>query len=667
MEKIEETIQNTESNNEKNEIVAEETEKLSKSVKYDASEIQVLEGLEPVRKRPGMYIGSTDAHGLHHLVQEVVDNSIDEALAGYCTQIDVILNEDGSCSVADNGRGIPTGVIAKEGKSAVEVVLTKLHAGGKFGGEGYKISGGLHGVGVSCVNALSTKLTVDVYQGGKHHFIEFSRGRSLAPLKVIGSSDKTGTTVTFYPDPEIFETTVFSYDNLKNRFREIAFLNKGLVIALEDKREGQEKREVFEFKGGIVEFVNYLNKNKQTLLSYPVYFNKFNHNEKGEVVNEVEVCFQYNDSYNEIINTYANNINTEEGGSHLDGFKNALTKVINDYAVKNKIIKENEKLSGEDCREGITAVISVKLREPQFEGQTKTKLGNSEMRTIVYKAMQESFGDYLEEHPNEARELIMKSVTAQRARDAARLARENTRRKGALETSTLPGKLADCSEKDSSLCEIYIVEGDSAGGSAKQGRDRRFQAILPLRGKILNVEKARLNRILENAEIRAMITAFGAGTGNDFDESKLRYDKIICMSDADVDGSHIRILLLTFFFRFMRPLIENGHVYAAQPPLYKVSKGKEDFYFYTDEDLNKWFDENGRKGTTLQRYKGLGEMNPDQLWETTMNPENRILLQVTMEDAIEADRLFSELMGEDPDLRRKFIEENATLVKDLDI
>ena len=667
MEKIEETIQNTVSNNEKNEIVAEETEKLSKSVKYDASEIQVLEGLEPVRKRPGMYIGSTDSHGLHHLVQEVVDNSIDEALAGYCTQIDVILNEDGSCSVADNGRGIPTGVIAKEGKSAVEVVLTKLHAGGKFGGEGYKISGGLHGVGVSCVNALSTKLTVDVYQGGKHHFIEFSRGRSLAPLKVIGSSDKTGTTVTFYPDPEIFETTVFSYDNLKNRFREIAFLNKGLVIALEDKREGQEKREVFEFKGGIVEFVNYLNKNKQTLLSYPVYFNKFNHNEKGEVVNEVEVCFQYNDSYNEIINTYANNINTEEGGSHLDGFKNALTKVINDYAVKNKIIKENEKLSGEDCREGITAVISVKLREPQFEGQTKTKLGNSEMRTIVYKAMQESFGDYLEEHPNEARELIMKSVTAQRARDAARLARENTRRKGALETSTLPGKLADCSEKDSSLCEIYIVEGDSAGGSAKQGRDRRFQAILPLRGKILNVEKARLNRILENAEIRAMITAFGAGTGNDFDESKLRYDKIICMSDADVDGSHIRILLLTFFFRFMCPLIENGHVYAAQPPLYKVSKGKEDFYFYTDEDLNKWFDENGRKGTTLQRYKGLGEMNPDQLWETTMNPENRILLQVTMEDAIEADRLFSELMGEDPDLRRKFIEENATLVKDLDI
>lgn len=654
-------------NLEEQQLENEEKEKLSKSVKYDASEIQVLEGLEPVRKRPGMYIGSTDSHGLHHLVQEVVDNSIDEALAGYCTQIDVIINADGSCSVVDNGRGIPTGIIPKEGKSAVEVVLTKLHAGGKFGGEGYKISGGLHGVGVSCVNALSTKLTVDVYQNGKHHFIEFARGRSLAPLKVIGSTDKTGTTVTFWPDPEIFETVEFNYDNLKNRFREIAFLNKGLVITLADRREGQERSDRFEFKGGIVEFVNYLNTNKQTLLSYPVYFNKFNHNDKGEVVNEVEVCFQYNDSYNEIINTYANNINTEEGGTHLDGFKNALTKVINDYAVKNKIIKENEKLSGEDCREGITAVISVKLREPQFEGQTKTKLGNSEMRTIVYKAMQESFGDYLEEHPNEARELIMKSITAQRARDAARNARELTRRKSVLENTTLPGKLADCSEKNSSLCEIYIVEGDSAGGSAKQGRDRRFQAILPLRGKILNVEKARLNRILENAEIRAMITAFGAGTGNDFDESKLRYNKIICMSDADVDGSHIRILLLTFFFRFMRPLIENGHVYAAQPPLYKVTRGKEEHYFYTDDELNAWFEENGRKGTTLQRYKGLGEMNPEQLWETTMNPEHRILLKITMEDAIEADKLFSQLMGEDPELRRQFIEENATLVTDLDV
>ena len=664
---IEKKIENVENSNADNVEFVDESKALSKSEKYDAGEIQVLEGLDPVRKRPGMYIGSTDEHGLHHLVTEVVDNSIDEALAGYCTEINVIINADGSCTVIDNGRGIPTGIIEKEGKSAVEVVLTKLHAGGKFGGQGYKISGGLHGVGVSCVNALSTKLIADVYQNGKHHYIEFARGRSLAPLKVIGSTDRRGTTITFYPDPEIFETVEFNYDTLKNRFREIAFLNKGLVITLEDRREGREKSDRFEFKGGIIEFVDYLNVNKTTLLPEPVYFNKFNHNDKGEVVNEIEVCFQYNESYNEIINSYANNINTEEGGTHLDGFKNALTKVINDYAVKNKIIKENEKLSGEDCREGITAVISVKLREPQFEGQTKTKLGNSEMRNIVYKAMQENFGDYLEEHPNEARELIMKSITAQRARDAARNARELTRRKSVLENTTLPGKLADCTEKDSSLCEIYIVEGDSAGGSAKQGRDRRFQAILPLRGKILNVEKARLNRILENAEIRAMITAFGAGTGNDFDESKLRYNKIICMSDADVDGSHIRILLLTFFFRFMRPLIENGHVYAAQPPLYKVARGKEEYYFYSDDELNTWFDENGRKGTTLQRYKGLGEMNPEQLWETTMNPEHRVLLQITMEDAIEADKLFNQLMGEDPELRREFIEENATLVTDLDV
>ena len=664
---LEKKIENVENSNADKVEFVDESKALSKSEKYDAGEIQVLEGLDPVRKRPGMYIGSTDEHGLHHLVTEVVDNSIDEALAGYCTEINVVINADGSCTVIDNGRGIPTGIIEKEGKSAVEVVLTKLHAGGKFGGQGYKISGGLHGVGVSCVNALSTKLIADVYQNGKHHYIEFARGRSIAPLKVIGSTDRRGTTITFYPDPEIFETVEFNYDTLKNRFREIAFLNKGLVITLEDRREGREKSDRFEFKGGIIEFVDYLNVNKTTLLPEPVYFNKFNHNDKGEVVNEIEVCFQYNESYNEIINSYANNINTEEGGTHLDGFKNALTKVINDYAVKNKIIKENEKLSGEDCREGITAVISVKLREPQFEGQTKTKLGNSEMRNIVYKAMQENFGDYLEEHPNEARELIMKSITAQRARDAARNARELTRRKSVLENTTLPGKLADCTEKDSSLCEIYIVEGDSAGGSAKQGRDRRFQAILPLRGKILNVEKARLNRILENAEIRAMITAFGAGTGNDFDESKLRYNKIICMSDADVDGSHIRILLLTFFFRFMRPLIENGHVYAAQPPLYKVARGKEEYYFYSDDELNAWFDENGRKGTTLQRYKGLGEMNPEQLWETTMNPEHRVLLQITMEDAIEADKLFNQLMGEDPELRREFIEENATLVTDLDV
>ena len=644
-----------------------EEQELSKSKKYDASDIQVLEGLDPVRKRPGMYIGSTDEHGLHHLVTEVVDNSIDEALAGYCTQIDVIINEDGSCSVSDNGRGIPTGIIEKEGKSAVEVVLTKLHAGGKFGGEGYKISGGLHGVGVSCVNALSSKLVAEVYQNGLYHVIEFSRGKTVTPLKIVGKTDKRGTTVTFWPDEEIFETTIFNYDTMKNRFREIAFLNKGLVISLEDKREGKERKETFEFKGGIVEFVDFLNKNRETILPNPVYFNKFNRNESGEIENEIEVCFQFNDGYSEIINAYANNINTEEGGTHLEGFKNGLTKVINDYAVKNKIIKENEKLSGEDCREGITAVISVKLRNPQFEGQTKTKLGNSEMRTIVYKAMVESFGDFLEEHPIEAKNLIMKSINAQRARDAARNARELTRRKSVLENTTLPGKLADCTEKNAEHCEIFLVEGDSAGGTAKQGRDRRFQAILPLRGKILNVEKARLHKILENNEIKNMITAFGAGIGSEFDESKLRYHKIISMTDADVDGAHIRILLLTFLFRYMKPLIEKGYVYSAKPPLYKVARGKDEKYFYSDSELNEELERNGRKGVTIQRYKGLGEMNAEQLWETTMNPEKRTLIQITMEDAIEADKLFNQLMGEDPELRRQFIEENATLVTDLDV
>lgn len=644
-----------------------EEQEIGKSVQYGADDIQVLEGLEPVRKRPGMYIGSTDEHGLQHLVTEVVDNSIDEALAGYCTHIEVVLHEDGSCSVSDNGRGIPTGMIAKEGKSAVEVVLTKLHAGGKFGGEGYKISGGLHGVGVSCVNALSTLMVADVYQNGLHHHIEFSRGKALFPLKIMGKTEKRGTTITFTPDSEIFETVDFNYDTMKNRFREIAFLNKGLVLSLEDKRPGQERKDVFEFKGGIVEFVDYLNKNRETILPYPVYFNKFNRNAAGEIENEIEVCFQFNESYSEIINAYANNINTEEGGTHLEGFKTALTKVINDYALANKIIKETEKLTGDDCREGITAVISVKLRNPQFEGQTKTKLGNSEMRNIVYKAMQEEFGDYLDQHPNEARALIMKSITAQRARDAARNARELTRRKSILESTTLPGKLSDCSEKDRRFCEIYLVEGDSAGGTAKSGRDRRFQAVLPLRGKILNVEKARLNRILENAEIKSMITAFGAGISNEFNEEKLRYDKIICMTDADVDGAHIRILLLTFFFRYMRPLIERGHVYAAKPPLYKVTRNKEEKYFYSDEELETWYAENGRKGCAQQRYKGLGEMDANQLWETTMNPENRILIQITLEDAIEAEKMFNHLMGEDPELRRQFIEENASMVTDLDI
>ena len=473
--------------------------------------------------------------------------------------------------------------------------------------------------------------------------------------------DKRGTTVTFLPDDEIFETVDFDYDLMRNRFREIAFLNKGLVITLEDKRTEPAKFEKFEFKGGIIEFVDYLNKNKETLFPNPIYFNKFN------ATNEVEVAFQYNDGYNEQIHSYANNINTEEGGTHLVGFKNALTKAINDYAQKNKIIKESEKLSGDDCREGITAIISVKLMNPQFEGQTKTKLGNSEMRAITEKAVLEGFGDFLEEHPKEARELVLKCITAQRARDAARNARDLTRRKGVLESTTLPGKLADCSEKDPTHCEIYLVEGDSAGGTAKQGRDRRFQAILPLRGKILNVEKARLNKILENAEIKAMITAFGAGIHDDFNEEKLRYNKIICMTDADVDGSHIRILLLTFFFRFMRPLIEKGHVYAAQPPLYKLTRGKDELYFYSDEELEANLNEFGRKGITLQRYKGLGEMTASQLWETTMNPGNRVLLQVTMKDAIEADAVFNQLMGEDPELRRQFIQDNATIVDELDV
>ena len=639
----------------------EEEKDLKHSAHYGAGDIQVLEGLDPVRKRPGMYIGSTDERGLHHLIIEVVDNSIDEALAGYCTEITVTFNEDGSCTVLDNGRGIPTGMHPTEHKSCVEVVLTKLHAGGKFGGEGYKISGGLHGVGLSCVNALSSWLKVDVFQNGIHYYQEFKRGIPQFELKQLEKTDYRGTMVTFMPDDEIFETLNFNYETMRARFREIAFLNKGLVIKLEDKRPGQEKAEIFEFKGGIVEFVDYLNKNKETLFPEPIYL----HKEFRD--SEVEICFQYNDGYSEMIHAYANNINTEEGGTHLTGFKDSITKVINDYAQSNKLIKENEKLSGDDVREGITAIISVKLMNPQFEGQTKTKLGNSEMRTIVSKVMQEEFGAFLEEHPKEAKDLVIKCVSAQRAREAARSARDLTRRKTILESTTLPGKLADCSEKNPKFCEIYLVEGDSAGGSAKQGRDRRFQAILPLRGKILNVEKTRLPKVLENNEIKSMITAFGTGISNEFNMEKLRYNKIISMTDADVDGSHIRLLLLTFLFRYMRPLIEEGHVYAAMPPLYKVSRGKEDKYFYSDKELSDDLEEFGRKGVTIQRYKGLGEMNPEQLWETTMNPENRILQQITMEDAVEADRLFTLLMGEDPELRREFIEQNAKLVEDLDI
>lgn len=634
---------------------------LTKTTKYTEEDIQVLDGLEPVRKRPGMYIGSTDERGLHHLVVEIVDNSIDEAIAGHCTNIDVTILDDGGISVADNGRGIPTGIHKTEGKSAVEVVLTKLHAGGKFGGSGYKISGGLHGVGLSCVNALSEYLKVDVFQNGNHYQQEYKRGIPQYPLKIVGSTVSRGTTITFRPDDMIFETTSFNYDTLKSRFREIAFLNKGLTISLTDKRAGKERSEVFQFKGGIVEFVDFLNKGRQTVFPQAFYANKI------DKTSEVEISFQYNDSYSEVINAYANNINTEEGGTHLVGFKNAITKVITDYATKNKMLKPNEKLSGEDCREGLTAVISVKLQDPQFEGQTKTKLGNSFMRALVEKVMIENFGDYLEENPNIARELIMKSLTAQRAREAARNARELTRRKGVLETTTLPGKLADCTSKDPSHCEIFLVEGDSAGGTAKQGRDRRFQAILPLRGKILNVEKARLSRVLENEEIKAMITAFGCGIHDEFNESKLRYDKIICMTDADVDGSHIRILLLTFFYRFMRPLLELGHVYIAQPPLYKVECNKNVAYFYNDDELNAELARLAGKPVNIQRYKGLGEMTSDQLWETTMSPEHRTMLQVKMEDAVEADAIFNTLMGENPELRRSFIEENATLVSDLDV
>jgi len=628
---------------------------------YDETGIQVLEGLEPVRKRPGMYIGSTDERGLQHLVIEIVDNSIDEALAGYCTKIDVVINSDGSLSVTDNGRGIPTGIHKTEGKSAVEVVLTKLHAGGKFGGGGYKVSGGLHGVGLSCVNALSSLLVVEVYQHGTHFYQEYRRGIPQFPLKEIGKSELRGTKVTFTPDRDIFETVDFNYETMRARFREIAFLNKGLVLALEDKREGRERKDEFEFKGGIIEFVDYLNKNKEVLFPHPIYIDK----KIGTSI--IEIAFQYNDSYNEIINTYANNINTEEGGTHLVGFKNSLTKVINDYGSLNKLLKEDEKLSGDDVREGITAIVSVKLESPQFEGQTKTKLGNSEMRGIVEKAMIEGFGEFLEENPKEAKDLIIKCISAQKARDAARNARDLTRRKSVLENTTLPGKLADCSERDPRFCEIYMVEGDSAGGTAKQGRDRRFQAILPLRGKILNVEKARLHRVLENNEIKSMITAFGTGISEDFNIEKLRYNKIICMTDADVDGSHIRILMLTFFFRFMRPLIEQGHVYIAQPPLFKVSRSGTDNYFYSDKELSDYLDEIGRKNYAVQRYKGLGEMNAEQLWETTMNPEKRILLQVTMKDAIEADLIFNQLMGEVPEHRRAFIEENAKYAVDLDV
>lgn len=637
---------------------------MSEKREYNAQDIQILEGLDPVRKRPGMYIGSTDARGLNHLVTEVVDNAIDEALAGYCDTIKVEITKEGAVRVEDNGRGIPTGIIEKVNKSAVEVVLTKLHAGGKFSNEdgAYKISGGLHGVGVSCVNALSEWLVAEVKQNGKLHRIRFNRGVAERPLAVVGDSTETGTIITFYPDEQIFETLDFDYAQIRKRLRELSYLNKGITIVVADKREGREKEDKFCYDGGIVSFVENLTKNKEPVFPEVIYIRK-------EYLNgEIEMAIQYDESYSENILTFANNINTEEGGTHLEGFKSGLTKVISDVGRRLGVLKDADKLTGEDTREGITAVISVKLREPQFEGQTKTKLGNSEIRALTSQALIDGLGTYLEEHPQQAKDLVWKTVQAKKAREAARLARETARRKNALESTSLPGKLNDCTEKDPKLCEIYLVEGDSAGGSAKKGRDRRFQAILPLRGKIINVEKATIQRILENEEIRAMITAFGCGINQEFDESKLRYDRIICMTDADVDGSHIRILLLTFFFRYMKPLIANGHVYIAQPPLYKLQKGKQELYFYDEEALKKHYEENeGKKVGDLQRYKGLGEMNPEQLWETTMDPERRTLIKVTMEDAVAADELFTILMGEVPEARREFIEQNATLVADLDI
>ncbi|MGI6004350.1 MAG: DNA topoisomerase (ATP-hydrolyzing) subunit B [Christensenellales bacterium] len=629
---------------------------------YDQSQIQVLEGLEAVRRRPGMYIGSTDARGLHHLVYEIVDNSIDEAMAGYCSHIEVTMHRDGSVSVQDDGRGIPTGVHPQTGLSAVEVCLTMLHAGGKFDGAGYKVSGGLHGVGMSVVNALSQKLIVRVDQDGEVFEQEYSRGDASTPLKVTGQTDKTGTMVRFWPDAEIFETVEFSFDILKNRLRELAFLNAGLRITLRSELSGRQQERVFHYEGGIVSFVEHFNRNKETLFDTPIYIR----GSREESV--VEIAMQYNDTYNETIFTYANNIATAEGGTHLMGFKNALTRVLNDYARRNNLLKPNDPtLTGDDFREGLCAVISVKLTEPQFEGQTKTKLGNSEIRSLVETVMGQELSAFLEENPQVSRTIIDRCVGAARAREAARKARDMTRRKTVLESSSLPGKLADCSERDASKCELFIVEGDSAGGSAKTGRDRRFQAILPLRGKILNVEKTRLDRILANNEIRNMVTALGAGVGEEFNSEKLRYHKIICMTDADVDGSHIRTLMLTFFYRYMRPLIEQGYVYIARPPLYKVARGGSERYVYSDGELEAVLEEMGRDGVNLQRYKGLGEMNAEQLWDTTMNPETRTMMQVSLEDAIAADEIFDVLMGERVGPRREFIEQNATLVTDLDV
>ncbi|MED4600606.1 DNA topoisomerase (ATP-hydrolyzing) subunit B [Paenibacillus validus] len=629
---------------------------------YDESQIQVLEGLEAVRKRPGMYIGSTSARGLHHLVWEVVDNSIDEALAGYCTKIEVIVHQDNSVTVIDNGRGIPVGEHPKMKRSTLEVVLTVLHAGGKFGGEGYKVSGGLHGVGVSVVNALSKKLVVQVKREGIIYEQEYHRGVPQQDLQVIGETSESGTQVTFWPDEEIFtETREFDFDTLQSRIRELAFLNRGIEIILRDERT--DVSHTFKYEGGIISFVEYLNRTREALHQPPIFV-------EGDKDNiHVEVALQYNDSYSENIYSFANNINTHEGGTHESGFKSALTRILNDYARKNNAIKESDaNLSGDDVREGLTAIISVKIPEPQFEGQTKTKLGNSEVRGIVESLFAEKFQEFMDENPAIAKKIVEKGLQAQRAREAARKARELTRRKSALEVSSLPGKLADCSSKDASISEVYIVEGDSAGGSAKQGRDRHFQAILPLRGKILNVEKSRLDKILSNAEIRAIITALGTGIGDDFDIAKARYHKIIIMTDADVDGAHIRTLLLTFFYRYMRKIIEAGYVYIAQPPLYKLERNKTIRYAYNDRQREMIMAEFGEGAkVNVQRYKGLGEMNPGQLWETTMDPESRTLLQVSIQDAIEADVVFDTLMGDNVEPRRDFIQQHAKYVKNLDI
>ena len=639
---------------------------------YNANEIQVLEGLEAVKRRPGMYIGSTDVRGLHHLVKELVDNAIDEAMGGYCTHIEVTIHPDNSVSVRDNGRGIPVGYHEKMHKSALEVALTVLHAGGKFGGSGYKVSGGLHGVGLSVVNALSSRLTAEVRRDGVVYRQEYVNGDPVTGVEQVGTyGDDTGsgTTITFLANDQIFDTLDYNYDTLRGRMRELAFLNKGVAITVTDERTDPVQSKKYCYEGGIISFVEHLNKSKDVLHEDVMYFEGSKDDPAKQQVASGEVAMQYNTDYNESVFTFANNINTAEGGTHLQGFRSALARSINDYARKYKLLKDNEaNLSGDDVREGLTAIVSVKLVEPQFEGQTKTKLGNSYMKSLVDNVVGNGLGFYLEEHPQTARLIIDKCITASRAREAARRARDLTRKKTGLENISLPGKLADCNSNEPEKCEIFLVEGDSAGGSAKMGRNPEFQAILPLRGKILNVEKTRLDKMLANNEIRSMITAFGTGIDTEFDESKLRYHKIVCMTDADVDGAHIRILLLTFFYRHMRPLIEHGHIYAAQPPLYRITRGKNIWYAYDDEQLGRILNEIGRDPKPLiNRYKGLGEMNPDQLWETTMDPDNRMMYRVHLEDAIRADEIFSTLMGDKVEPRKEFIEQNSKLVVDLDV